>query len=115
MSFRKLLVWQKAYELALEVYKITKKFPKVEIYGLSLQIRRASASVPANVAEGYERQHRKEYLQHLFIAKGSLGEVETYLSMAKDLDYISTPDYEVIEKLRVETGRLLKGLIKSLS
>jgi len=61
MSFRKLLVWQKAYELALEVYKITKNFPKVEIYGLSLQIRRASASVPANVAEGYERQHRKEY------------------------------------------------------
>jgi len=115
MSFKKLLAWQKAYKLTLEVYKITRKFPRTEIYGLSLQIRRASASVPANIAEGYERQHRKEYLQHLFIAKGSLGEVKTYLSMAKDLGYISIPDYEAIEKLRAETARLLKGLIKSLS
>jgi four helix bundle protein len=76
-SFRKLLAWQKAYELALEVYKTTGEFPKNEVYGLSSQIRRASASVPANVAEGYERQHRKEYVQHSFIARGSLGEVET--------------------------------------
>ncbi len=115
MSFRKLIVWQKAYKLALEVYRITRKFPKSETYGLGSQIQRASASIPANVAEGYERQHRKEYLQHLFMARGSLGEVETYLCMAKDLGYISAPDYEAIEKLRTETARLLKGLINSLS
>jgi four helix bundle protein len=115
MSFRKLLAWQKAYELALEVYKITKEFPKNEIYGLRLQIRRASALIPANIAEGYERQHRKEYIQHLFIARGSLGEVETYLSLTKDLGYISSSDYDILEKLRAETARLLKGLINSLS
>jgi len=59
--------------------------------------------------------HGKEYLQHLFIARGSLGEVETYLPLAKDLSYISTSDYETVEKLRAETARLLKGLINSLS
>jgi four helix bundle protein len=115
MSFRKLLAWQKAYELALEVYKTTGEFPKNEVYGLSSQIRRASASVPANMAEGYERQHRKEYVQHLFIARGPLGEVETYLSLARDLGYITAVVYERIERLRAETGRLLKGLIDSLS
>ncbi|MFH1335851.1 MAG: four helix bundle protein [Candidatus Zixiibacteriota bacterium] len=115
MSFRKLLAWQKAYELALGVYTITKDFPKNEMYGLSLQMRRASASISANIAEGYERQHRKEYLQHLFIARGSLGEVETYLSLAKDLGYNSIEKFEALEKLRAETARLLKGLINSLS
>jgi len=115
MSFRKLLAWQKVYELALEVYTITKDFPKNEMYGLNLQMRRASTSISANIAEGYERQHRKEYLQHLFIARGSLGEVETYLSLAKDLGYISIENFEALEKLRAETARLLKGLINSLS
>jgi four helix bundle protein len=67
------------------------------------------------VAEGYERQHRKEYIQHLFIARGSLGEAETYLSLARDLGYITAVDYERIERLRAETGRLLRGLIDSLS
>ena len=63
----------KDHELALEVYTITKDFPKSEMYGLNLQLRRASASISENITEGYERQHRKEYLQHLFIAKGRWG------------------------------------------
>lgn len=115
MSFRELKAWQKAFDLALEVYKATKNFPKSEAYGLTSQIQRSAVSISANIAEGYERQHRKEYLQHLFIAKGSLGEVETYLLLAKNLCYFSKDDYESIEKIRKETARILSGLIKSLS
>jgi four helix bundle protein len=72
-GFRELKVWQRAYELTLDLYRITRKFPKAEIYGLTSQLQRAAVSVPANIAEGYERNHRKEYLQFLFVAKGSLG------------------------------------------
>lgn len=114
-GFRQLTVWQKAYELTLEVYRLSKKFPKEEIYGLVSQLQRAAVSVPANIAEGYERNHRKEYLQFLFIAKGSLGEVETYLLLAKDLGYLSNSDYLTVDEKRKDTSRLLQGLIKSLS
>ena len=114
-GFRGLTVWQKAYELTLDIYKVSKKFPKEEIYGFSSQLRRAVASIPANIAEGYERNHRKEYVQFLFVSKGSLGEVETHLMLARDLGYISENDYSAIEAKRSETARLLNGLIRSLS
>lgn len=114
-GFRQLTVWQKAYKLALEIHKVSKTFPKEETYGLISQLQRASVSIPANIAEGYERNHRKEYLQYLHIAKGSLGEVETYLSLAKDLNYLSQADYLALEDKRIETARLLKGLIRSLT
>jgi four helix bundle protein len=84
-GFRTLNAWKKAYELTLVVYQLSKKFPREELYGLSSQLQRAAVLVPANIAEGYERKHRKEYLQFLYIAKGSLGEVETYLLLTKDL------------------------------
>tara|TARA_Y100000294_G_scaffold35355_1_gene30978 strand:- start:91 stop:393 length:303 start_codon:yes stop_codon:yes gene_type:complete len=99
----------------LEIYKISKIFPKEKIYGLVSQIRRAAVSVPANIAEGYEKNHRKEYLQFLDIAKGSLGEVETLLHFANDLRYLSGDNFLLIEQKRKETARLLKGLIRSLS
>lgn len=114
-GFRQLTVWQKAYGLTLEIYRLTKAFPKQEIYGLTSQLQRAAVSISANIAEGYERNHRKEYLQFLFIAKGSLGEVETYLLLAKDLGYLSNSDYLAIDEKRKDASRLLKGLIKSLS
>ena len=113
-GFRTLTTWQKAYELALEIYKITKDYPKHELFGLISQMRRASISVVANIAEGYERQYRKEYIQFLMIAKGSLGEVETYLLFSKDLEYISKEKYKAIEDKRQEVAKLLKGLIRSL-
>jgi four helix bundle protein len=108
-------VWQRAYELTLEVYRFTKTFPKGETYGLISQVQRAVVSIPANIAEGYERNHRKEYLQFLYIAKGSLGEVETYLLLARDLGYLNETDYASIDENRKATSRLLMGLIKSLS
>ncbi len=100
--------------MTLDIYKITKLFPREETYGLVSQLQRAAISVPANIAEGYERNHRKEYIQFLFVSKGSLGEVETHLLLAKDLGYLSENDYLAVEAKRSETTRMLKGLIKSL-
>jgi len=113
-GFKDLIVWQKAYKFALEIYVITKVFPKDELYGITSQIRRAAVSISANIAEGYERQHRKEYLQFLAIAKGSLGEVETYLLLVKDLEYIDMKKYNELEEERANIARLLRGLIRSL-
>lgn len=113
-GFRKLTVWQKAYELVLEVYKITKRFPVEEQYGLISQIRRSVISIPANIAEGYSRRHRKEYVQFLYIAKGSLAEVETFLMISRDLGYISHKQFEGLDNLRQEVAKMLYGLIRSL-
>jgi len=114
-GFKGLIVWQKAYALALDIYKASKKFPKDEMYGLVSQIRRAAVSIPAKISEGYERNHRKEYVQFLYVSKGSLGEVETHLLLAKDLGYLSEVEYSTIESTRSETTRFLIGLIKSLA
>jgi four helix bundle protein len=114
-GFRDLIVWQRAYELTLNLYRATKEFPKEETFGLTSQIRRAATSVPANIAEGYERNHRKEYLQFLFIAKGSLGELDTYLLLARDIGYMKSEDFDHMNTMRHETIKMLQGLIKSLS
>ncbi len=76
-SYKELIVWQKAYKLVLEIYKITRDFPKSETYGLTQQIRRAAISIPSNIAEGYSREHKTEYHRFLSIAYSSLSELET--------------------------------------
>ena len=114
-SFKKLIVWQKAYALVQMIYKHSHNFPSSESYGLTSQIRRAGVSVLANIAEGSERQHKKEFLQFLSVARGSLAEVETYLMLAKDLDYLNERDFNSLEEQRREVGKLLRGLSKSLS
>ena len=114
-GFRQLGVWRKAYEMTLDAYRLTRTFPKSETYGLTSQIQRAAVSVPANIAEGYDRNHKKEYLQFLCIARGSLGELETLLMLAKDLTYLSEDDYRAVDAKRSEAARMLQGLIKSLS
>jgi len=114
-GYRDLKVWQRAYELTLGLYRTTKRFPKEETFGLTSQIRRAASSVPANIAEGYERNHRKEYLQLLFIANGSLGELDTYLLLARDIGYLPLSDFEQTYTMKQETMKMLQGLIKSLS
>ncbi|MDD5614113.1 MAG: four helix bundle protein [Candidatus Omnitrophica bacterium] len=113
-GFKKLTAWQKAYNLALDIYKITKNLPKEEQYALTSQIRRAAVSISANIAEGYQRQHRKEYLQFLNIAKGSLGELETYIMFLKDLEYIDSKKHDEVQSECQEVGKILNGLIRSL-
>ncbi len=114
-SFKKLIVWQKAYVLVRMIYTHSQKFPSTELYGLTSQIRRAAVSVLANIAEGSERQHKKEFLQFLSVARGSLAEVETYLMLAKDLGYLNEEEFRNLEEQRGEVGRLLRGLCKSIS
>lgn len=113
-SYRDLLVWQKAMELTVKSYEFSERFPQAEKFGLTSQIRRASVSVPSNIAEGYGRGTRKDYVKHLFIAQGSLKEVETQAILANRLELVSQePTSELL--LHSETvGKMLGGLIRSL-
>ncbi|MGO9863444.1 MAG: four helix bundle protein [Terriglobales bacterium] len=110
-SYRNLIAWQKAKTLALNVYRCTRGFPKDEIYGLRSQMRRAAVSVPSNIAEGKGRYSQKEFVQFLYHARGSLLELETQLSIARDLEYIGLPVFESLESETEELGRILNGLI----
>ncbi len=114
-GFRKLLVWQRAHQLVLLIYKNTEKFQKHEMFGLTSQMRRAAVSVPANVAEGYAAGGKNQFGRYLDIAQGSLAEVEYYLILALDLKYITQVEYDKAESLRAETGFLLHRLIESLN
>jgi len=114
-SFKKLNVWQKAYLFVLAIYKQTQNFPSFELYGLTSQIRRGAVSILANIAEGSERQYKKEFLQFISVARGPWAEVETYLMLARDLGYIRGEEFVKLEEQRKEIGRLLRGLYKSLS
>ena len=113
-GFRKLLVWQRAHQLVLLVYKFTESFPKSELFGLTSQIRLADVSVPANIAEGYAAGGKGQFSRFLNIAQGSLAEVEYYLILSNDLSYITTVQYQESETPRGEIGFLLHRLIQSL-
>ena len=113
-NYKELKVWQKAYQLCLEIYKITKDFPKEERYGITSQIRRAAVSVPSNIAEGYGRKTTAEYIQALYIAYGSNCELETQIFLSGDLGFIKGKDLEKLQKDIGDVERMLKGLIKSL-
>jgi four helix bundle protein len=108
-SFKDLIVWQKSYRLVLEIYKLTKDFPKSENYGLSKQIRWAAVSIPSNIAEGYSRKHKAEYKQFLSIAYGSLSELQTQYMLSIDLKY--TLRNEVIESFLKEVGSMLYRML----
>jgi len=114
-SYKDLIVYQKAYKLTLEIYMTTKNYPKDELYGLVSQMRRSAVSIPCNVAEGYRRGHRKEYIQFLHVAMGSCGELETLLSLSKDLGFLNEETYNKLYQSQDEISRLLRGLISSLS
>ena len=113
-NYKELKVWQKAYQLCVEIYKITKNFPKEERYGLTSQIRRAAVSVPSNIAEGYGRKTTPEYIQALYIAYGSNCELETQLLLSGDLDYVNGESLKKRQEDVGEVERMLKALIKSL-
>jgi four helix bundle protein len=114
-SHKDLIAYQKAYQLSLDVYKATEDFPNRELYGIVSQMRRSAVSIPCNIAEGYDRGHRKEYVQFLYIARGSCSELETLLSLSRDLGYITTDNYEKLYNAQDEAARLLRRLIASLS
>ncbi|MEI7596292.1 MAG: four helix bundle protein [Bacteroidota bacterium] len=114
-THKDLLVWQKSIELVTTLYKLTKDFPKEEIYGLTSQIRRSAVSVPSNIAEGAGRHSKKEYTQFLYISLGSLSELETQIIIASNLGYVKQNE---IEDLSIEINSLLKmltSLIRSIS
>ena len=111
-TFRDLIAWQKAKALAVNVYSITRGFPTEERYGLTSQIRRASVSVSANIAEGYARGTTSEFLRFLRIARGSIAEVDTLVEIATELRLIA-PDEGVIDQI-AEADRVLQGLIARL-
>ncbi len=113
-SYRDLLVWQKALELAVRIYRVSERFPKSEIYGLTSQLRRAAVSVPSNIAEGYGRGSRKEYLQFLSVAQGSLKELETQIILAQRLSYTSEIEAEGTLSESGTVGKMLGGLMRSL-
>ncbi len=113
-SYQQLKVWQKSIELVIEVYRLTKFYPKEELYGITSQTRRAVISVPANIAEGYTRKHRQEYVQFIRIAFSSGAELETLLLIAKQLRLAPPAEFQKSEKLLNETMKMLNGLINSL-
>ena len=113
-NYRDLKAWQKSYRLCLDLYRITKEFPKEERYGLTAQIRRAAVSIPSNIAEGYGRKTTADYLRSLYIAYGSVCELETQVLLSGDLNYVNKENLKALKDDTEEVERILKALIKSL-
>lgn len=114
-SYRDLVAWQKAMKLVTDVYRHTQLFPKAEVYGLIAQLRRAAISVPSNIAEGQGRTSTGEFKLFLGHARGSLLELETQLQIAQNLEYLSIEDFTLLLRQSSEVGKILNGLIMSLS
>ena len=114
-DFRELKVWQKAHQLTLAVYKATRNFPKEELYGLTSQIRRSCASIPANIAEGCGRTGAAELARFLKIALGSASELEYHLLLSHDLGLIETRANEELAASVVELKRMLTGFVQRLN
>ncbi len=113
-SHRDLIVWQKAMDLVVSIYRESDSFPKTEIYGLTSQVRRAAVSIPANIAEGQGRRLAGEYIHFLGNARGSLLEVDTHLEVAKRLGFISADNHLALAEQLTEVRKLLNGLMRSL-
>ena len=112
--FERLIVWQEAMKLVMMVYTATKTFPKEERFGLTSQLQRAAVSVPANIAEGKGRYHQKEFLQFLYIARGSLYETITLIKTASNLQWLQAKDQEMLLIQCQSIASKLSGLINSL-
>ena len=113
-SYRELIAWQKAMKLVTEIYEATQRFPSEERYGLTNQLRRASVSVPSNIAEGQARFSQKEFHHFLSQARGSLVEIETQLLIARNLKYLPPVKADILLAAAEELGRVLNGLIASI-
>ena len=113
-SYRDLVVWQKAIDLVVEIYKVTDRFPDRERYTLSSQMRRAAVSIPSNIAEGRSQSTRKDFINFLHTALGSGTELETQMIIAKKLDYLEDSNYQGTMALLSEVCRMLHAMIKKL-
>ena len=107
-------VWNLSHKLTLKVYEVSKQFPSDENFGLTSQVRRSAVSVPTNIVEGRGRQYKKEFIQFLYVAKGSLEETNYHLYLAKDLKYISLVVYEELDQICKRIRMMIYKLIKSL-
>lgn len=113
-NFRDLDIWRKGIEIVKDIYRLVKDFPKNELYGLVSQMQRAAVSIPANIAEGFNRFHNKEYKQFLYISLGSCAELETHVEIACELRYLDSKDKDnILEKIIYES-RMISSLIKKL-
>ena len=113
-NYRKYEVWNLGHEISLEVYKLTKIFPKEEIYGLTNQMKRAAYSIPSNIAEGCGRESGQEFKRYLTISRGSASELEYFTFLAKDLGYLKEDDFGVLFDMVNKARRSLNNLINKL-
>ena len=111
-EYKELAAWQRAMDLVREVYRCTRNFPRDEVFGITSQMRRAAVSVPSNIAEGKGRYSRKELIQFLYKARGSLMELETQILIARDLNYLDEFTSRSLSTHTLEVTRILNGLIK---
>ena len=108
-------IWNLGLELVKQIYKLTEDFPRQELYGLASQMRRSAISIPSNIAEGFRRQHNKEYKQFLYISLGSCAELETQITIAKELNYIpNEKEAALLEKLD-HLSRMMSNLLKRIT
>lgn len=114
-SYKELIVWQKSFELSKMIYQTTSKFPKSETYGLASQMRRCTVSIPSNIAEGYTRGYKQEYIQFLRTSFASGAELETQLLLAKELGFINPNDFNNLNDLLTEVMKMLSKLISTLT
>ena len=113
-TYRDLVLWQKAHQLVLFVYRLSRGFPPDERFALVSQVRRSASSIAANIVEGHARHNTNVFLNHLSVARGSLEETKYHLLVARDLGYLSGSEYEKIDQLANEVGRLLHAFQQSL-
>ena len=114
MNWRDLHVWKKAHALTIEIYRLTKRFPSEEKFGLISQLQRAASSIPINIVEGHSRKTSKEFLQFLNIARGSLEELRYLCLLSRDLGFVTPADRDGLEESASEIARMLDALIKTL-
>ncbi len=111
MNFTDLKIWQKSHQLTLEIYKLTQQLPKTETFGIVSQIQRSASSVPANIAEGFGRKSKNEFIQFLYQAKGSLVETQYFLILIKDLKYSNITSMEKLISQYEELAKMLNSFI----
>lgn len=114
-TYRDLLVWQKAIAFVTQIYKSVKAFPTEELYGLTSQIKRSAVSIPSNIAEGYGRKSKNDYIRFLQIAMGSIFEMQTQLEISKNLEFLSVNRFNELYESSREIERMLSSMINKIS